>query len=231
MKAFLKTLLVALALGTAVPAYAMERAFALDAQRFTVDGGRSVQSATAALVLAGRGGDGSLAVTRVDDSFDGAGWAVTLGGAASLTPVVSLRGALTRVDRSAALDAFGARLGPEVRAGGATLGLAATWSRRADGVVTRGAALDLEHAVAPRLAARVSGSFARTSGEPDASAAAVGARWNAAGPLHLLGEVGLARDPAGALNGGGVLGGLSPEPSGDDAARLTGRLGARLIFF
>jgi hypothetical protein len=226
----MKTLVLVLLLASAVPAHAAQRAFALDAQRYTVDAARTVSSLTGALVLAGPGGDGSLALARLGDSFDGAGWAVTLGGAAAFSPAASLRAAVTRVNRTSALDAWSARIGPEFHGGCATLGLAFFASRRADAVVTRGASLDLEQALSPRVAARMSGSFARTKGEVDASALAVGGRWNALGPLHLLGEIGLARDPAGTLAGGpsGLLGGTA---TGDRAARLTGRLGARLVFF
>jgi hypothetical protein len=223
------------------PAHAAQRAFVLDAQRYGVQNGRNLTTATAALVYAGRGGDASLAVSRLDDSFDGAGYAVGVGAAVAFAPVVSLRGGFTRVARNDALDAWSVRVGPEFHAGPTTLALAGFHSRREDGLVTRGAALDLERMVSPKVWLRTQGSFARTAGEPDAGAGAIGARWNAIGPLHLLGEVGLARDPAGALSGGpggpgsgGVLGGVLPGSSpGTDAdsnrAHPTARLGVRLI--
>jgi hypothetical protein len=224
---------------TILPAQAAEHAFALDAQRYGVAEGRNVRTATAVGVLAGRGGDASLALAWLDDSFDGTGIAVSLGGAAALSPAFSLRAGVTRIERNAALDAWSARVGPEFHAGPTTLDLAGFQSRRSDGVITRGGAIDVERTVSPRVVARISGSFARTQAQPDASAAAIGTRWNAVGPLHLMGEIGIARDPAGSLSGGGgnpggVLGSLVPgqgagETTGDDRAHLTGRMGIRLV--
>jgi len=234
------TVLMALVLG-AHPARAAGRALVLDAQHYEVQNARNLTTATAALVYAGRGGDASLALSRLNDSFDGVGYAVGVGGAVALAPVVSLRGGFTRIARNDALDAWSVRVGPEFHAGPTTLALAGFHSRREDGLVTRGAALDLERMVSPKVWLRTQGSFARTAGQPDAALGAIGARWNAIGPLHLLGEVGLARDPAGALSGGpggpgsgGVLGGVLPgsEPgagTGTNEFHPTGRLGVRLI--
>jgi hypothetical protein len=185
-----------------------------------------VRAATGVVVIAGAAGDAALSLTRLEDSIDGTGWAIGAGGAARLTPSALLRGGVTRIARGAgALDAWSARLGPEFHAGGATLGLAALGGRREDGAWTKGAAVELERAVSPRVAARLTGSFARTDGEPDALAGALGARWNAFGPVHLTGELGLARDPAGSL--GGSLP-LSPSTT-SNAARATGRLGVRIV--
>lgn len=211
------------------PAAASRGAFALDAQSVTVAGGRTLQSATAAAVITGPRGDASIAGSLLHDTIDGDGFALSLGGAAALAPAFSLRGGITRVERSAALDAWTIRLGPELHLGATTLGIAGVGTRRQDGLITRGAALDLEHPLSPRVAGRVAASFARADGTPDAASAALGARWNATGPLHLTGEVGLARDPQ--QNGETLLpGGVAPGDTPDLGARMTARLGARLVF-
>lgn len=212
----------------ATPAFAAH-AVALDAQRYAIDGGRSVRAATGVLVLAGAGGDASFALSRLGDSFDGAGWAFGAGFGARLSPVATLRGGVTRIARDQALDAWTARLGPELHAGMATLSLSALAGRREDGAWTKGASLELEQPAGPRVVARVSGSYARTDGEQDAAAGAVGARWNVAGPLSLTGEVGVARDPAGALSSptGGLL--PAPSPTSNSAARFTSRIGMRIV--
>ncbi len=230
-----------------LPARAGAGAFAIDAQRYSIDGGRLVKSATAIGVLASPGYDASLALSRIDDSFDGAGYAAGVGGSVGLAPALSLRGGVTRVLRSTAPDAWSMRLGPEVHLGQTTLGANVFRSRRDDGVVTRGVTGDLEQALGTRFATHVGGSFARTAGEADAQAGEVGARWQAVGPLHLLADVGLARDPSGVLSGGsgggagggpiGGLGpglGLGPDPNragtgNPDSARLTARFGVRII--
>ncbi len=220
---------VALCAFAPVPAAASRGAFALDAQRLTVAGGKSVQSATAVAVIAGWRGDASIAGSLLSNSFDGNAFSVTVGGAAALARAFSVRGGMTRVERSTALDAWTVRIGPEFHLGATTLSLAGFRTRREDGAITRGAALDLEHPLSPRVAGRVTASLARADGMPDAASAALGARWNAAGPLHLTGEVGLTRDPQ--QNGeAGLLGGLAPGAAPDQGARVTARLGARLVF-
>lgn len=222
-------------------------AFAIDAQRYSIDGGRSVKSATAIGVLASPGYDASLALSRIDDSFDGVGYAAGIGGSVGLVPALSLRGGVTRVLRSTAPDAWSLRLGPEVHFGRTTLGANVFRSRRDDGVVTRGVSGDLEQALGARFATHVGGSLARTAGGADAQAGEVGARWQAVGPLHLLADVGLARDPSGVLSGGsgggaggGPIGGLGPGlglgqdskqagTGNPNSARLTARFGVRII--
>lgn len=212
-----------------VPAECSRSAFALDAQRLTVAGGKSVQSATAVAVIAGWRGDASIAGALLQDSFDGNAFSITVGGAAALARAFSLRGGMTRLERGTALDAWTVRIGPELHLGATTLSFAGFRTRREDGAITRGAALDLEHPLSPRVAGRVAASFARADGMPDAASAALGARWNAAGPLHLIGEVGLARDSQ--QNGdAGLLGGVGPDSAPDQGARMTARLGARLVF-
>ncbi|MEP7027470.1 MAG: hypothetical protein ABI960_02635 [Candidatus Eisenbacteria bacterium] len=231
----------------AAPASAGAGAFALDAQRYSVDGGRTVKSATAVGVMAGPGFDASLALSRIDDSFDGAGYAAGLGGSVGLASALSLRGGVTRVLRSTAPDAWSLRLGPEIHLGRSTLGANLFRTRRDDAVVTQGFAADLEQAMSARFTTHVGGSFAHTQGEADARAGEFGARWKAVGPLHLLGAVGLASDPDGVLTGspgggtgGGPIGGLGPglglgrDPSGPGAggsaaARVTARLGVRIL--
>jgi len=212
----------------ATPAHAAQHAFALDLQRFSVDGVRTVRAATGVAVMAGRRVDAALTLGRIEDSVDGTGWAIGAGGAVRIGAGALVRGGVTRIERTAALDAWSARLGPELHAGGATIALSGFGGRRADGAWTKGAGVDLEQALGPRLAARAAGSFARTDGEPDALAGSAGARWNAFGPLHLTGELGLARDPAGTL---AAPQGLLPDarPRATHPVRASARLGVRIV--
>ena len=221
-------------------ASAASRALALDAQGTAVEAGRQLRSATVVGVLAGPLADLSFALGRFEDSVDGPGTVVGVGAAAGLTRVCFVRAGLSRIERDRDADAWSARVGPELRLGPTTLGVQLFRSRRDDGLTTNGALGDLEHALGRRVRALASASFARTRGEPDASAGAVGARWNAVGPLHLSLELGLARDPAGTLSpgapgAGGVAGLLAGGASGGGASsgasppRFTGRLGMRIL--
>jgi len=212
----------------ATPAHATQHALVLDLQRSSVGGVRTVRAATGVLVAAGRRGDAALSLARIDDSVDGAGCAFGAGGALRIGGGTLVRGSVGRIERAQALDSWSARLGPEIHRGRATVALSGIGGRRSDGAWTKGVALELEQALGVRVAARAAGSFARTDGEPDALAVAAGARWNALGPLHLTGELGLARDPAGTL---AAPGGLLPsrQPTDSNPMRATGRLGVRIV--
>ena len=210
----------------ALPVHAAQHAVALDAQRYSVSGGRDVRAATCVLVGAGARGDASLALSRLDDSVDGTAWLIGAGFGARIAPATLVRGGVSRIVRDRALDAWSARVGPEFHAGRTSVGLTALFGRREDGAWTNGAQLELEQALSARVALRLAGSLARTGNEPDAAACAVGARWNALGPLHLTGEIGLARDPIGVPAG---IMPVLPTAERSTAPQLSSRLGLRIV--
>jgi len=230
MRRGLATLTLMGVAGASVPAAWAAPGVSLDARQGGGSDGRVVRSATAVGVLPGPFGNLTVALSRVDDSLTGPATVVGFGEGIGLGSLVSFKAGVARAQWERAPDAWIVSAGPEAHFLGNALAARVEHTSYGDGRTAHGVAFDLEHGIGPRWAARLDASYAHGSDGTLARAFLGGARFRAFGPLQVVGEAGVARDPNGVLAAGrggepgspGLLGGLPPAPApGNPAASLS----------
>jgi hypothetical protein len=222
-------------------------AAAFDARQSSIAKGRVVRSATAAVVLAGPLGDGSLAVSRVDDSVDGRALVVGAGAGVGIGSLASVHAGVSRAWWDHSEDAWSVSAGPDVHFAGNAIGARLSRTRFDGGSSVHGVAGDFEHTLNARWTARADASYARRTDGAIARAFLAGARFRVVGPLAVLGEVGATHDPYGVLGDGrgadsgpsGLVGGLlngnpnapgnAPAAGSSSALHATAIVGLRCV--
>ncbi len=192
--------------------------------------GQTTNGVVGAVVLAAGGGDVTLAGVRYDDSYIGRGYSLTGGGGLPLAPACLLRITGTRFIGDESFRAWRAKVGPQLSLpGGRTLMLSYAHYRDDLGVRSNGAIAEAATPLVAGLTGKASASYATARQGPGALQGSLGLGWNIVRHLELSGEVGLARNAAGAsgqpfpgsgpLDGLGLLGGGSGTSGGTGTAR------------
>jgi hypothetical protein len=195
--------------------------------------GQRTDGVVAALVVGGGGGDLTLAAVRYDDTVVGTGSSIVGGLGLPVRSGVMVRAVGARWIGDGSFRAWRAKVGPQwVLPGDRSLTL--SYARYEDTMASRsnGVIAEATTPLRARLGGKATASFATNSRGPSALQGSVGLQWSPVRRLELSGEVGLARNAAGAagqafpnrgpLDDLPLIGGGGTEPTVERSREIAG---------
>jgi hypothetical protein len=161
--------------------------------------GQRTDGVVGAVVVGIGSGDVTAAGVRYDDSLIGEGYSVVGGVGLPLAPTTMLRASGTRFIGDESFRAWRVKVGPQFALPGER-SLTLSYSRYQDNLASRsnGVIAEATSPLVPKLGGKATGSVATTSDGPTALQGSVGLSWSPVRRLELSGEVGVARNAAGA---------------------------------
>lgn len=205
--------------------------------------GQRTDGVLGALVVGAAGGDLTLAGVRYDDTTIGPGYSVTGGVGVPLATVAMVRLTGTRFINDDSFRAWRAKVGPQFNLPGSR-SVTLSYAHYQDNLATRsnGVIAEASTPLLAHLSGKATTSYATTPQGPSALQGSIGLGWSPIRRLELSGEVGIARNAAGAagqpfpakgpLDGLPLIGGgSSPEGAPESSKEVEGTvlIGLRVV--